>query len=259
MKGYRTFMGRFINSIFNNDSILGQITTRLGILTGANLMFILFSLPVVTIGPAAAALSYVCFKTLRSDGVLNPFKTFWQGFKMSFKQSFLCTIAVLLFAVLAWADLSFIRQMEGPVTLFKYPVYVIIFIVILLAVFLVPVIAVFEDTLPHQIRNAIYFAAKNPVRMIIILAVTILPLAVTYLDQKWQPLYAFIWAVIGFAGISMLTASMLLKDVNQILPPDDDDVAAEEISLSGDLRQNKAAGMKMSQQRILEEMKKLDE
>ena len=250
-------MGRFINSIFNNESIFGQIMTRCGILIGANLMFLLFSVPVVTIGPAAVALSYVCFKTLRGDGVLNPFRTFWQGFRMSFKQSFLCTLAVIAFAVIAWADLRFLKNAQGTITVFRYPIYVLSIVVILIGIFLIPVIAVFEDTLPHQLRNALYFASKNPIRMIVMAAVTILPFLVTYLDQKWQPLYVFLWTVIGFAAISMLHASLLLKDVNQILPPDTE-VLTEETDTS-DLRQNKAAGMKISQRQTLKEMKKLDE
>ena len=252
-------MGRFINSIFNNDSVFGQIMTRCGILIGANLMFILFSLPVVTAGPAAVALSYVCFKTLRGDGVLNPFRTFWQGVKMSFKQSFLCTLAVLVFALIAWFDLRFLKNASGSVSFFKYPIYVLIVAVLLLVTFLIPVIACFEDTIPHQLRNALYFAAKNPIRMIVMVVVNILPFLVTYLDQKWQPLYVFLWAVVGFAAISMLNASLLLKDVNRILPPETDEIIPDDDGFVLDLKQNKAAGMKISQRQILKEMKKLDE
>ena len=252
-------MGRFINSIFNNDSIFGQIMTRLGILIGANLMFLLFSLPVVTAGPAAVALSYVCFKTLRGDGVLNPFRTFWEGFRMSFKQSLICTLAILIFAFIAWADLTFLGSAGGAIRFFRYPIYILIVAVVLLVTFLIPVIAVFEDTIPHQLRNALYFAAKNPIRMIAMSAITILPFLVTYLDRKYQPLYVFIWAVTGFAAISMLKASWLLKDVNAILPPSSDEPVPGDGTITSDLQHNKAAGMKISQRQILKEMKKLDE
>ena len=77
-------MHHFINSFMSNDSPFGRLMTKIGIIICANLMFILFSLPVVTIGASYAALYRVMFKTMRSGGVTNPFKQFWLGFKPHF-------------------------------------------------------------------------------------------------------------------------------------------------------------------------------
>ena len=59
--------------------------SRIFIMIGANLMFVLFSLPVITIGPGLAALFYVMLETLHKDDSLNPFKYFWKGFVMNLK------------------------------------------------------------------------------------------------------------------------------------------------------------------------------
>ena len=74
-----------INSFFSNDSVFGRLMTKIGIIIGANLMFVLFSIPVVTIGASYVALYHVMLKTLRGNGVVNPFKQFWIGFKTNFK------------------------------------------------------------------------------------------------------------------------------------------------------------------------------
>ena len=76
----------FLRSIFDNDSVFGQLMTRCGTIIAANLLFLLFSIPVVTTGAAWTALHYTMMKMLREKEI-NPFKTFWNGFRTNWKQS----------------------------------------------------------------------------------------------------------------------------------------------------------------------------
>ena len=75
-------MREFANAFMSPDSAFGRVMTKIGIIIAANLMFVLFSLPIVTIGASYAGLYRVMLKTLRSGGVTNPFKQFWLGFKI---------------------------------------------------------------------------------------------------------------------------------------------------------------------------------
>ena len=211
-------MGRFINGILNNDSAFGQIMTRLGIIIGANLMFLVFSLPVVTIGPALTALYHVMFRVLRSDGVLNPFKEFWKGFRNNLKQGIIYWLILLAVLAVCVLDVRFCNYAGGVFTYFKYLLYVIIAASVVLTAYTLPVISAFADTLPHLMRNAVFFIARNPFKMILVVFLDIFPLVVTYVDTRMQPLYVFLWATIGFGGIAMLNASILLKDFAKFLP-----------------------------------------
>ena len=85
-------MKKKIWAILSEESLLGRITSRLWILFGANILFVLFSLPVVTAGPAWVAMYYVCLKTLRVDSTLNPFPEFWKSFRMNFSPSFQASV-----------------------------------------------------------------------------------------------------------------------------------------------------------------------
>ena len=69
-----------IGSFLSNESSFGKFMTKFGIIVCANLMFVLFSLPMVTIGASYVALYHVMLKTLRGDGVLNPFKQLFKVF-----------------------------------------------------------------------------------------------------------------------------------------------------------------------------------
>ena len=204
--------------ILSEESLLGRITSRLWILFGANVLFVLFSLPIVTAGPAWVAMYYVCLKTLRVDSTLNPIREFWKGFRMNFKQAFLGFLGFLVIAAILILDIMFVARTQGSMRLFRYPVYVVSGIMLLILFHVIPVMAAFADTLKGLIRNGIYFAAKNPVRAILILALNVGPMVWTYYHVVRMPLYAFLWATFGFSSIAMICSGMLLKDFEQYLP-----------------------------------------
>lgn len=204
--------------IFSEESFLGRITSRIWILFGANLMFIIFSIPVVTLVPAWVAMYHVCLKTLRQDSQLNPFVEFWRGFRANFKQAFLSGLAVLGIAAVLIADIFFVSKAGGFIASFRWPVYLLTGFILLILFHFFPVMAAFADSVKGLLRNSLFFAAKNPLRSVLILAINVLPLAWTYKDVTRMPLYAFIWASIGFAGTAMIESHLLLRDFSKYLP-----------------------------------------
>ena len=86
-------MHELLTSLISNESAFGRLMTRCGTVIAANIMFVLFSLPVVTAGAALTALHHVMFKMLRSKEPINPFVQFWKGFRGNFRQA---TIAWLI-------------------------------------------------------------------------------------------------------------------------------------------------------------------
>lgn len=211
-------MKKKIWGILDRDSSFGRAMTLVSIIIGANIMFAIFSLPVVTIGPALAALFHVMFKMLRGHRDLNPIKEFWLGFKSNFKQGFLSSLVFLGIALLLYVDIRFSGHMGGVLTYFKYALYAIAFAAATLAAYLYPVMACFADTLPHLARNAVFFMARNPLKMFIIVALDVVPLFLTYLDERMMPLYGFIWVTCGFALVALIDAKLLLKDFAKFLP-----------------------------------------
>ena len=213
-------MGRITNRLLDNDSSFGRFTTRLGILIGANLVFSVISIPVVTIGPALAALYYVMFRVYRTpDGVVNPFKEFWKGLKLSFKQGLIYWLILCALVFLGWLDIRFCRHMGGILTYFQYAIYVLAFFAAVLTVHFFPVLSAFDDSLKGLIRNSVFFAGKNVFRSILLVAIYAVPLGITYLDRRMFPLYGFLWTVIGFSLAAMISARLLLKDFEKYLPP----------------------------------------
>lgn len=211
-------MRKRISQFLSNESSFGRLMTRVYVLFGANLCFLLFSLPLVTMGPALAALYYVCLRTLRSDGDISPWREFWEGFKSSFKLSLIYWLGFLAFAALAWVDLRFSAQMGGVLRVFQIAIYVLLFFVLILTVHFFPVTAAFSADFGGTVRNALFFAAKNPLRSLLLVALHGAAIGVTVLDRRMQPLYVFLWATVGFAGLAMLCSVWLKKDFEKYLP-----------------------------------------
>ena len=211
-------MKKKIWAILSEESLLGRITSRLWILFGANILFVLFSLPVVTAGPAWVAMYYVCLKTLRVDSTLNPFPEFWKSFRMNFRQAFIGFLAFLAVMAVLVLDIMFVSRTQSAMRFFRWPVYLVTGFLLLILLHVLPVMAAFSDTLKGLIRNGIYFAAKNPLRAILILALNAGPMIWTYMDVVRMPLYAFLWSTFGFSTIAMICSKLLLKDFEKYLP-----------------------------------------
>ena len=252
-----------INAFLANESTFGKLMTKLGIIIAANLMFVLFSMPVLTIGAAWAALDHVMLKALRGDGVLNPFKQFWIGFKTNFKQATIVWLIALAFAVLGWIDVRFLLHMGGPMVNFRYAVYAVGGVLLIGLIYVFPVIAAFENKLPVLFRSAYYFALRKPLRLLVLLFFHIFPLFLTYTDAQMLPLYAFLWTFFGFGAIAMLTAKLLLPLFTPLLPLVDEagdfilDDEGKPLMPGDEDRITDSGVREKTEQEILEEMKKL--
>ena len=247
-------MNEIISSFISNDSRFGQLMTRCGVIIGANLMFVLFSMPVFTIGASYTALHFVMLKALRGDGQVNPFKLFWQGFKTNFRQATLAFLAAVAFFAFLYADFRLIKASGSALEMLRYPLIALGVIAAALMLYLVPTMAAFEDTIPHLLRNALYFAAKKIWKVPVILFFNIFPLYLTYTDPQMMPLYAFIWTFFGFGAVAMLNSSLLLPEMRPFLPR----VDAFGNFLSDEDEEEGTSEMKEpSPEQILSEMEKL--
>lgn len=233
---------RFLRGIFDNDSVFGQTMTRCGTLIGANLLFLLFSIPVVTIGASLSALYYTMLKCLRYKQVDGLFSTFWEGFRDNFRQATVAWLGILALAFFLVLEIFWCTQFTGFVAYFRYGLYVLLSMEILIALYLFPVMAAFRGSLPQLMKNSILFVGRRPLDLLQILFVHIMPMVLTYTNIRFLPLFAFLWTAIGFSAIAMFGSSLLLK---QFLPY----LSSEDYEQT-DMRKTEAE--------ILEEMKQLD-
>lgn len=99
-----------MSSIFNPDNVFFRIVTKVCHVFFLSLIWLICSLPIVTIGASAAAINTVMLRMVRDEeGYL--IRSFFKAFKANFKQStIIWLMAVAAFIILA-ADLYFFARM----------------------------------------------------------------------------------------------------------------------------------------------------
>ena len=242
-------MNNLIQGFLDNDSFFGRFMTKLGIIIAANIMFVLLSIPFFTIGAGFSALYYVMFRTLRGDGVVNPFKEFWAGLKANFKQATISWIIFVLLIAFLLTDIRICKAAGGALDLVKIGVYALGAAAVIIYLYLIPVMTVFRDTLPHLIRNAVYFLIKKPWKTVVILFFDIFPFVLTYSDLQSLPLYAFLWVLCGFGLQAMLGATLLLPEFAPYLASKEEEAEEEAAEPESHMR---------TEEEILEDMRRLD-
>ncbi|MBR4500311.1 MAG: DUF624 domain-containing protein [Clostridia bacterium] len=150
--------------IFNPESKFSQFIYSVADYVKLGLIFLLFSIPGITAGAAAAAVMTVGMRIERKEAP-TIFRPFWQAFKDNFKQG--TTLTILFMAVFGFlaADWYILMQME-PTLLIRL-ICAIIFVLALLAAELMmwafPTLARFRLTNRQIIHNAvIHMLARFP-------------------------------------------------------------------------------------------------
>lgn len=116
--------------LFNFDGGFYGITERLFDGLALGLLWILFSLPVITIGAATSALYYTANKVIKQDrGYL--FREFWKAFRMNFKQATLLWIVVAVMSFLLQLNVGILDALtDGYLGLFFIVFYALCAILI---------------------------------------------------------------------------------------------------------------------------------
>ena len=127
----------------------------------AGMLWLLCSLPVLTIGPASTALYYAVVKSIRHErGSLT--KTFFAGFRQNFRQSFplwlLCLALLLLGGFDLWAY-GHLRQGSSPIL--QAFSGVLLVPVLLMLPWLFPYVSRFDNGFGGTLRFVFFLAMRN--------------------------------------------------------------------------------------------------
>jgi uncharacterized membrane protein YesL len=215
-------MGSKIASFFSNDSAFGRAMNKCGIVIAANVMFWIFSIPIFTVGASMCGLYQVMLKMRRGDGDINPFKQFWAGFKGNFKQATIAWLIAAALFVFGYVDFRICRAAEGAISNMQFIFLALGIVWAFIVLYLFPTITAFENKLGSLLMNAIFFVVKNPVKAILVVALHLVPAAITYLDEWLAPLFAFVWTFFGFGLIAYIASKILLSEFKEYLPEVDE-------------------------------------
>lgn len=179
----------------NLDSpILDHMNTAVDFIV-LNMMYLIFCIPVITIGPATAALYQVTLREVRKEhGYLV--RKFFQHFREMFLQgisAFLLFAGVLTAAAYALAFWHTFSTFVGTVAFML--TFMLTIAVLCAFIYVFPLMARFQNRFLQTVKNSFLFAAANPGSTVVLLLLRVAAAGLLYL----VPVMRIFMMVAGFS------------------------------------------------------------
>lgn len=184
--------------MFSPDSPFISALSKIADLIIVNLLFIVCSIPIVTIGASWTALYYVTVKMVKNEESYV-MKDFFRSFKQNFRQAtVIWLINLIALAVLASDALIVIRGLiTMPQALTVVMIIIAVFIVAVM-IYVYPVLSHFDNTVKNTIKNAFLLTISNFPYTLLFLVILAIPVAIAFTDMGIRILPVYI--LIGISG-----------------------------------------------------------
>lgn len=189
-----------------------RILTRFVELIVLNGLFLLFCIPIFTIGASTTALYSVTLKMVRNEesGVYSGFV---QAFKKNFKQSTCIWILLMFAGLILFLDYLYLELYEGNFTLLIIlSLFFFTCIYLLLTILIFPYVARFKNTIRESVVNAMKIAITNPFQTISVLIFSIGPVLLIFFSPYLYLLALYLSIFLGFSLVAYLN-SFLLRNI----------------------------------------------
>ena len=171
-------------SFFDSESPFSRLLGRVLDIVVLSVLWLGCSLPVVTVGPASAALYYSCAKCLRHQEP-GPYRNFFSAFRQNLKTGIGATVVLLLLAVLLGAGYCFLAGAAGsgsPVWGAVRVMYLVLLVIpVSVAACAFPLLSRFTYTVGALLSNSLRMTFRHLPRMVAAGALTATVVALTVL------------------------------------------------------------------------------
>jgi len=224
-------------SIFAADSALMRVLTRIADVMILNLLFLVTSLPVVTLGASLTALNFTALR-IGTGECTSVSGDYFRSLRRNLRQA--TGIAAILLAVAMVLTAWYVvvtRLVPGTILqiLLLGIWYVLVLVAGLTALWTFPYLATFEGRTREVLRNARLLSWRHPLASL--LAVVLIGLAVVVtLFYPQATGYGLAWFLIGFAGVAVVNGVLFRRVFERYLP------ATEPEPVAASLWEPRAAG-----------------
>ena len=216
------------NSPFRPDSPLMRAIGRVGDLALVNILFLLCSIPVITLGASATALYTVSFQMVRGEEKQIA-KTFFSAFGRNFCQATLLTILFLLLGAGLFLDL---RVMQANPDAFPLVFWVGSGLLVLAAAITLPFAFAlqsrFDNSVWKTLKNAFVLAVTHPLTALFAAALTLLPLGLLLFAPYYLLLSSIFWFLFGFSLTTVANSWLFARILKPWVPSGDKQPSEDE-------------------------------
>lgn len=185
-----------------------------------NLLWLICSLPVITIGASTTALYSVMLKLVKNEeGYIA--KGFLKAFKENFKQSTLMWLLLILLWFILIIDFFSLKFMpQGIAPIFQMLFLVMGCLLVGMATYAFSLQARFENTIKNTLKNAVILVFAKLPYTLLILIMSIGPVIVTMWTIRTLMFGMLFWFFVGVALIAWLNSFLLRHIFEKLEEPD---------------------------------------
>lgn len=193
-----------MKGLFGYDGVLVNFFGKIADLVCLSVLWLIFSLPLVTVGAATTAMYNAVYKSMR-QGYGGIWSNFWEGFRSNFKQSTGIWLILLgLYGVLGASAYSAYLLLElgilGVTPLIL--IAIVIAVVTMWAVYLLPSVARFTAPTKQILKSCVAVVLLNLFWSVALLAVLVAGVYLTFTIPV---------GLMVVPGLGMYVSSMILE------------------------------------------------
>jgi len=149
-----------MRGFFSLDGSFSKFGSFIADIMILSLMWLLFSLPLLTIGAATSALFYVSTRRIAErEGYITA--DFWRAFKENFKRATIIWLIMLAVLLLVIFNISVLGEL-GDIARFILPVQIVILAQLaLVSVYVFPVVARFDMSVAQAVKSSFFMSIRH--------------------------------------------------------------------------------------------------
>lgn len=209
-----------MNKLFDLDSPLMRFLSRMTDLVFLSFLWFLCCIPVITIGPATAAMYHVTLKLARGEEELKVIPCFFKGFKANFKQGVVFNLIFIVVGVVLALDYLIMSNVEGTAGAVSSGCFLAMGVWMLCTMFYTyPLQAQFFNPIRRTLMNAAILSVRKIFDTVIIFVLNMLPVFAAF--YAWQIFIRLLplWVLLAPGGIAFLSSKRFVKLFDPYLQP----------------------------------------
>ena len=216
-----------MNGFFSPDSRFMRYLNRFADLMILNLLFLVTSIPIFTIGASLTALYSVCFR-LGTDREGSTFRDYFAAFKESFRQATPLFLLLLLWLMGTGCTAVIFYLMTGWMHYLFVPFAILFIVVVLVGSYVFPLLSRFENKNTITLKNAALLSLGYLPRSVIMGAINLFPFVLLAVDLLTFLKAGFAWLIIWFSAAAYCNCLLLKKVFAPYLEEEKDDHSQDE-------------------------------
>ncbi len=189
-----------------------------------NILMLVTSIPIITIGASTSALSYVTLKMVRGE---DPYiwQNFWKSFRQNFKQGTLIWIFSILVFIFLGMDFYIINSQNTTLfAVIRMLLWCVCLVALSVFLYVFPIISHFVCSTTQALKNAVFMTFGHLPYTLVMLVIAGLILYLCACSVKTFALVVVISGICGFSVVAFIYSILFDRIFKKYEPESPDNI-----------------------------------